>query len=138
LKVWLHKKEYVIFSDVKANTVYKWKEGEGVNIYLPHSGLDSEEGESASCHLFLLFYYSLTLSRNKLSLLLPIYFALGFHCILYLPQINLLLNLLPHFITTASKEGVTKEPGANGIIEDKKSESLIICEHGRRRVSICN
>ncbi len=36
--VWIKKGEYLLFSDVKKNTIYKWKEGEGINVFLKPSG----------------------------------------------------------------------------------------------------
>ena len=35
---WIKKGGYLIFSDVKANTIYKWKEGEGISSFLKPSG----------------------------------------------------------------------------------------------------
>ena len=36
--VWIKQGGYLLFSDVPSNTVYRWKEGEGVSIYLKPSG----------------------------------------------------------------------------------------------------
>ncbi|MDB6130839.1 MAG: SMP-30/gluconolactonase/LRE family protein, partial [Verrucomicrobiales bacterium] len=36
--VWLPKDHCVVFSDVIGNTIYKWKEGEGISKYLQPSG----------------------------------------------------------------------------------------------------
>ena len=36
--VWIRDGGYLFFSDVPSNTVYRWKEGEGVSVYLKPSG----------------------------------------------------------------------------------------------------
>jgi gluconolactonase len=36
--VWIKQGSYLVFSDVPSNTVYRWKEGEGVSVYLKPSG----------------------------------------------------------------------------------------------------
>jgi len=36
--VWIKDGKYVLFSDVKKNTIYKWKEGEGLSEFLKPSG----------------------------------------------------------------------------------------------------
>lgn len=36
--VWIKKGGYLLFSDVPSNTVYHWKEGQGVSVYLHPSG----------------------------------------------------------------------------------------------------
>jgi gluconolactonase len=36
--VWIKEQGYLLFSDVPSNTVYRWKEGEGVSVYLKPSG----------------------------------------------------------------------------------------------------
>lgn len=36
--VWVKDSNYLIFSDVKRNTIYKWKEGEGISEFLKPSG----------------------------------------------------------------------------------------------------
>jgi gluconolactonase len=36
--VWIKPGGYLVFSDVPSNTVYRWKEGEGVSVYLKPSG----------------------------------------------------------------------------------------------------
>ena len=36
--VWIKDGGYLVFSDVPSNTVYRWKEGEGVSVYLKPSG----------------------------------------------------------------------------------------------------
>ena len=36
--VWVKDGSYLLFSDVPSNTVYRWKEGEGVSVYLKPSG----------------------------------------------------------------------------------------------------
>lgn len=35
---WVKKGGYLIFSDVKQNTIFKWKEGEGISVFLKPSG----------------------------------------------------------------------------------------------------
>jgi len=37
--VWRTRDRYLVFSDVPRNTIYKWKEGEGLSIFLRPSGL---------------------------------------------------------------------------------------------------
>jgi gluconolactonase len=54
--VWVAKGEYLLFSDVPENKVYKWKEGEGVSEYLSPSGYTGEmerSGEGGSNGLLL-------------------------------------------------------------------------------------
>lgn len=41
--VWIKQGGYVVFSDVPSNTVYRWKEGEGVSVYLKPSGYTGAE-----------------------------------------------------------------------------------------------
>lgn len=36
--VWNRKEKYLLFSDVKANTIYKWEPGKGISTYLSPSG----------------------------------------------------------------------------------------------------
>lgn len=36
--VWVQRGEFLLFSDIPANTVYRWKEGKGVSAYLKPSG----------------------------------------------------------------------------------------------------
>ena len=36
--VWIKQGGYLVFSDVPSNTVYRWKEGEGVSVFLKPSG----------------------------------------------------------------------------------------------------
>jgi len=36
--VWVKSGGFLLFSDVKANTIYKWKEGEGASVFLSPSG----------------------------------------------------------------------------------------------------
>ena len=36
--IWIKQGGYLLFSDVPSNTVYRWKEGEGVSIHLKPSG----------------------------------------------------------------------------------------------------
>lgn len=36
--VWAEDHDFLLFSDIPANTIYKWKEGEGVSVYLKPSG----------------------------------------------------------------------------------------------------
>lgn len=40
--VWIADGEYLLFSDVPANKVFKWKEGEGAKLYLSPSGFTSD------------------------------------------------------------------------------------------------
>jgi gluconolactonase len=40
--VWVEQGEYLLFSDVPENIVYKWKEGEGKSVYLQPSGNTDE------------------------------------------------------------------------------------------------
>jgi gluconolactonase len=40
--VWVEDGEYILFSDVPENRVYKWKEGEEVSVYLEPSGYSGE------------------------------------------------------------------------------------------------
>ena len=54
--VWISNGNFLLFSDVPANKVYKWKEGEGVSLYLNPSGYTSKfprAGESGSNGLTL-------------------------------------------------------------------------------------
>jgi gluconolactonase len=49
--VWLTEGDFLVFSDVPRNTVYKWKDGEGLSVYLKPSGYTGDtdrEGESGS------------------------------------------------------------------------------------------
>jgi gluconolactonase len=36
--IWIHDGGFLVFSDVIANTAYRWKDGEGVSVYLKPSG----------------------------------------------------------------------------------------------------
>ena len=36
--VWSKEEEYILFSDVPENTIYKWKEGKGLSVFLSPSG----------------------------------------------------------------------------------------------------
>ncbi len=36
--VWMKEGGFLVFSDVPSNTVYRWKEGEGVSVFLHPSG----------------------------------------------------------------------------------------------------
>ena len=40
--VWVANGGYLLFSDVPRNTIYKWKEGEGVSVFLRPSGFSAE------------------------------------------------------------------------------------------------
>jgi gluconolactonase len=42
--VWLRRERAVVFSDVPQNTVYRWKEGEGLGVHLRPSGYTAAEG----------------------------------------------------------------------------------------------
>ena len=74
--VWISEGDFLLYSDVPANKIYKWKEGEGASVYLDPSG--------------------------------------------YTP-----------------KDPRPGESGSNGLTLDKKG-SLIICQHGDRRVARMN
>src|ERR687885_739825 len=41
--VWLDKQKMLLFSDVPANTIYKWTEAKGKEVYLTPSGYTSAE-----------------------------------------------------------------------------------------------
>ena len=41
--VWIKDGGFVVFSDVPSNTVYKWKQGEGVSVYVKPSGYTGKE-----------------------------------------------------------------------------------------------
>lgn len=54
--VWVSKGDFLLYSDVPANKIYKWKEGEGASVYLDPSGYTpskSRVGESGSNGLTL-------------------------------------------------------------------------------------
>ncbi|MBD3265959.1 SMP-30/gluconolactonase/LRE family protein [bacterium] len=51
--VWIDEGDYVLFSDVPQNIVYKWKEGEGLTEYLQPSGLTDGSGRGGSNGLAL-------------------------------------------------------------------------------------
>ncbi|WP_425396000.1 SMP-30/gluconolactonase/LRE family protein [Aeoliella sp.] len=54
--VWIAKGNFLVFSDVPKNTVYKWQDGPGLSVYLKPSGYTqsaSREGESGSNGLAL-------------------------------------------------------------------------------------
>lgn len=54
--VWIEEGEYLLFSDVPANRIYRWKEGEGVQVWLEPSGYTGEArrgGEPGSNGLLL-------------------------------------------------------------------------------------
>ena len=36
--VWRKSKEYLLFSDIPSNTIYKWKQGEGISVFLRPAG----------------------------------------------------------------------------------------------------
>ncbi|MEK7729432.1 MAG: SMP-30/gluconolactonase/LRE family protein [candidate division KSB1 bacterium] len=40
--IWVARGNYLLFSDVPQNTIYKWKEGEGVSVFLRPSGFSGE------------------------------------------------------------------------------------------------
>ncbi len=44
--VWVSEGDYLLFSDVPANKIYKWKEGEGLSTYLENSGYNGEDDYS--------------------------------------------------------------------------------------------
>lgn len=41
--LWIPEGNYVLFSDISPNTIYKWKEGEGLSVYLTPSGYTGDE-----------------------------------------------------------------------------------------------
>lgn len=43
--VWVPQGDYVLFSDIPNNSIFKWKEGEGASLYLKPSGYDGENFE---------------------------------------------------------------------------------------------
>jgi len=54
--VWIRDGGYLLFSDIPNNAVMKWKEGEGINLFLKPAGYTGEEprgGESGSNGLLL-------------------------------------------------------------------------------------
>lgn len=40
--IWIAKGKYLLFCDIPANTIYKWKEGEGVSVFLRPAGYAGE------------------------------------------------------------------------------------------------
>lgn len=54
--VWVPQGQYLLFSDVPKNVVYRWKEGQGVDVFLKpsgYTGLEERGGESGSNGLAL-------------------------------------------------------------------------------------
>ncbi len=54
--VWVPKGKYLLFSDVPQNTIFKWKEGEGISVYMKPSGTSTDQprgGEPGSNGLVL-------------------------------------------------------------------------------------
>jgi len=54
--VWIPEEDYLLFCDIPKNTIYKWKEGEGISEYLTPSGYTGEKergGETGSNGLML-------------------------------------------------------------------------------------
>ena len=54
--VWISAGDFLLYSDVPANKIYKWKEGEGASVYLDPSGYTPSKpraGESGSNGLTL-------------------------------------------------------------------------------------
>jgi len=54
--VWVESEQFVLFSDIPVNSIFKWKEGEGISLYLKPSGYTGDEehnGESGSNGLIL-------------------------------------------------------------------------------------
>lgn len=54
--VWVPKGNYLLFSDVPQNTIFKWKEGEGISVYMKPSGTSTYQqrgGEPGSNGLAL-------------------------------------------------------------------------------------
>ena len=51
--VWIPQGDFLLYSDVPTNKIYKWKAGEGASIYLDPSGYTAKEtrpGESHGSH----------------------------------------------------------------------------------------
>jgi gluconolactonase len=46
--VWIKDGGYLLFSDVNANTIYKYKEGEGITTYLQHAGFTGPDSIKSS------------------------------------------------------------------------------------------
>ncbi len=54
--VWVKDGEYLLFSDIPRNSVYKWKEGSGITLYMKpsgYTGVDDYGGEPGSNGLLL-------------------------------------------------------------------------------------
>ena len=54
--VWIPGEDYLLFCDIPKNTIHKWKEGEGISVYLTPSGYTGEKergGETGSNGLML-------------------------------------------------------------------------------------
>lgn len=54
--LWVEQEQVLLFSDVPENKVYRWKEGEGISLYLEPSGLTSDlqhTGEMGANGLFV-------------------------------------------------------------------------------------
>ncbi len=54
--VWIKDGEYLLFSDIPRNSVYKWKEGTGITLYMKpsgYTGVDDYGGEPGSNGLLL-------------------------------------------------------------------------------------
>ncbi|MEQ6121539.1 SMP-30/gluconolactonase/LRE family protein [Reichenbachiella sp. MALMAid0571] len=54
--VWIPEEDYLLFCDIPKNTIHKWKEGEGISVYLTPSGYTGEKergGETGSNGLML-------------------------------------------------------------------------------------
>ncbi len=54
--VWVEEHEFLLFSDIPPNKIYRWKEGEGVSLYLEPAGYTGEEergGEKGSNGLII-------------------------------------------------------------------------------------
>lgn len=54
--VWVEEYEFLLFSDIPPNKIYRWQEGEGVSLYLEPSGYTGEEergGEKGSNGLMI-------------------------------------------------------------------------------------
>ncbi len=54
--VWVEEHEFLLFSDIPPNKIYRWKDGEGVSLYLEPSGYTGEEergGEKGSNGLII-------------------------------------------------------------------------------------
>ncbi len=52
--VWIEEGKFVLFSDVPTNKIFKWKEGEGLSLYLKPSGYTGKDNSSEGSNGLLL------------------------------------------------------------------------------------